>query len=110
MSRETIFEGLPMARVYVDFNEIVDGGGVMLSKEDSKPDAGGNMVAFTEGKAIGVYMEDVDASGSRDDLIADGTSELNPYYGSKQKGWGSNVKWILKIDSRGIRNQSEERE
>ena len=97
-----------MARVYVDFNEMLDGDTVLLSTEDSKPDADGNIVVFTEGKAIGVYMEDLDANGSRDDLIADGTSEINPYYGNKRKGWGSGCKWILKIDSKGIRNQSNE--
>jgi hypothetical protein len=95
-----------MARVYVDFNEMLDADVVLLSREDNKPDAEGNMVRFWEGGEVGVYMEDYDAENNRDDLIADGTSELNPYFGSDRQGWGATTKWILKIDSRGIRNLS----
>ena len=97
-----------MARVYVDFNEMLDGDTVLLSREDSKPDNEGNIISFAEGKQVAVYMEDYDRNNSRDDLIADGTSELNPYFGSDRRGWGANVKWILKIDSRGVRNVSDE--
>ena len=97
-----------MARVYVDFNEMLSNNIVLLSKEDIKTDAEGNAVIFTEGKAVSVYMDDVDAEGIPDNLIADGTSELNPYYGSERQGWGSHVKWILNIDSRGIRHESDD--
>lgn len=97
-----------MSRVYVDFNEMLDEFIVLLSRADSKPDEEGNAFFFEEGKQVSVYMDDYNLDNVRDDLIADGTSELNPYFGSDRTGWGSNVKWILKIDSRGIRNVSDE--
>jgi len=74
-----------MPRVYVDFNEMLSENIVLLSREDIKKDAEGNAAIFAEGKAVSVYMDDTDAEGRPDNLIADGTSELNPYYGSERK-------------------------
>ena len=97
-----------MTRIYVDFNEMLSENTVLLSREDVKKDTEGNAVMFIEGKAVSVYMDDSDGEGRPDNLIADGTAELNPYCGKQGQGFGRHVKWILKIDSRGIRHESDE--
>ena len=90
-------------RVYVDFNEMPTSDEVLLSQEDSKLDSAGNLVDFTDGNAVAVYMDDTDEDGNPDKLLADGVAIRNVH-----GGWTSVAKWILKIDSRGIRRESEE--
>jgi len=90
-------------RVYVDFNERYGEDEVLLSQGDSKMDSAGNIVEFTEGKFVSVFMDDPDETGAPDYLIADGVAMKNNY-----GGWTSAAKWILKIDERGIRRASQE--
>ncbi len=52
---------------------------------------------------MAVYMDDADEHGRPDNLIADGVALPNRY-----GGWTSATKWILKIDHRGIRHESDE--
>lgn len=90
-------------RVYVDFNEMPSENEVLLSKQDSKLDSAGNVVVFVEGMAVAVYSDDKDENGRQDNLLADGIVVLNTH-----GGWTSAAKWLLKIDSRGVRHESTE--
>jgi hypothetical protein len=88
--------------LYVDFNEMLDKNLVLLSRLDITSDLSGNDVALREGLAVDVYTDDVDANGRRDNLVASGVVEEN-----RSTGWGAHVKWCCRIDSRGIRHQSD---
>jgi hypothetical protein len=88
--------------LYVDFNEMLEPDLVLLSAADTKLDANGNVVALSDGLKVCVYMEDTDASGKADNLVASGTVEKN-----QSSGWGAQVKWCCRIDGRGIKHQSE---
>jgi hypothetical protein len=90
-------------RVAVDFNEMVTPDEVLLSKNDTVTDEAGNLIFLFEGAAVGVYTDDPADDGSPDRLIADGTACLNHH-----AGWASAVRWVLKIDHRGVRRASDE--
>lgn len=90
-------------RVWVDFNEMVSDDDVLLSKTDTKADSDGNIVTFTEGCSVSVYDEDLDEHGQPDNIIADGVAMLNTY-----GGWTAPAKWLIKIDSRGVRHESDD--
>lgn len=95
------------ARIYVDFNEMVDYNIVLLSKDDRKMDSQRNIITFYEGMPVSIYMDDVDENGQADNLIAEGTAikmDLRKY-----PGW-KHVKWVCRIDSNGIINESDLRE
>jgi hypothetical protein len=92
------------ARIYVDFNEMVESDLVLLSKIDVKADSNGNEVTLAEGLFVHIYMDDTDASDNKDNLLADGIVELNDP--NKNGQWTSAAKWCCRIDSRGIYNQS----
>jgi len=82
------------ARVRVDFNELLAPGVVLLSRCDVTADRNGNQVQLVEGMQLGVYSDD----NEPDDIIADGIVQRNT-----ETGWSAHVKWVLKIDSRGVR-------
>lgn len=90
-------------RIYVDFNEMPSREEVVLSQSDTKADARGNPVVLTEGMRLTVYSDDQDENGKPDPLIAEGVV-LRNHYG----GWTSAAKWLLKINERGIRHESDE--
>jgi hypothetical protein len=90
-------------RVYVDFNEMLNTGEVLLSQGDTCNDSSGSTVEFYEGKFVSVYMDDIGEDGAPDNLIADGVAVLNQH-----NEWAAVVKWILKIDAQGIRHESDE--
>jgi hypothetical protein len=90
-------------RIKVDFNELVTPDELLLSQKDSVVDEAGNPITLIEGATLGVYEDDPNNDGAPDRLIADGTALLN-HYG----GWTSAAKWLLKIDSGGIRRLSDE--
>ena len=75
---------------------------VLLSILDMKADSAGTPVVFYEGASVAVYMNDEDEHGNTDNLIADGQAIRN------KSGCWPNVPWLLRIDSRGIRHQSDE--
>jgi hypothetical protein len=89
-------------RLYVDFNELVEEDLVLLSQTDKQVDSDGNEISLFEGLTVKIYDEDVDENGEVDNLIASGRVELNTI-----GGWTSKCKWNCRIDSRGIRNESE---
>lgn len=87
---------------YVDFNEMLDANTVLLSADDGKIDARGVTVQLHEGMLVSVYMDDRDANGNVDNLVAEGVVTRNT-----EAGWAARVKWCCRIDSDGIRPQSE---
>jgi hypothetical protein len=88
--------------LYVDFNQMIKPNIVLLSKEDYKPDIKNELVYFKEGMRVTVIDEDLDENGNIDNLVATGIVEINT-----TKGWGERIKWCCRIDSNGIRHQSE---
>ncbi len=89
-------------RLYVDFNEMIDSDLGLLSKTDYKLDSAGNEILLFEGLIVHIYSDDVDDHDKIDNLVASGIVELN-----KHGGWASVCKWNCRIDSHGIRNQSD---
>lgn len=90
-------------RIPVDFNEMLESNLVLLSQTDTRVDSSGATVVLTEGLSVFVYEEDVGADGQPDYLIASGTVEKN----KRDASWGQAAKWCCRIDSQGIRHQSE---
>jgi hypothetical protein len=91
------------ARIYVNFNEMITENIVLLSKDDTKKDSKGNIIAFYEGMPVSIYMDDDDEDGKPDNLIADGIAikyDLSKYNLNY-------VKWCCKIDENGIRHESD---
>lgn len=86
---------------YVDFNEMVDADTVLLSAEDTKVDVSGVIAQLHEGMLVSVYMNDEDENGNIDNLVAEGIVVRNT-----EAGWSAHVKWCCRIDSNGIRVQS----
>lgn len=87
------------ARVYVDFNEVVEKNIVLLSKDDWKLDSQGNRVCFKEGMSISLY------SDNREDsyILAEGTVikyDLQNFPSWKQ------VKWCCRFEIIGLLNKS----
>jgi hypothetical protein len=52
---------------------------------------------------VHVYSDDVDDDGRVDNLIADGVVERNI-----ASGWTAAAKWCCRIDTNGIRHESDE--
>jgi hypothetical protein len=86
------------ARLYVDFNEMVEPDLVLLSKTDEQVDSSGRPVRLYEGLSVHVYMDDPDEHGKPGALVADGLVERSP-----GTGWTAPAKWCCRIDSKGIR-------
>ena len=89
-------------RFYVDFNELIEQDLVALSNEDTKKTSIGESVLLREGLSIDVYSDDVDDKGEPDNLIASGIVERGP-----TSGWATHIKWCCRIDSNGIRHESD---
>ena len=89
-------------RLHVDFNEMLEPNLVLLSKEDTKVDSQGNVVILREGLPVQIYDDDSDVDGKVDNLVAAGVVERNV-----ATGWGAVAKWCCRIDSNGIRHESE---
>jgi hypothetical protein len=89
-------------RLYVDFNELIERNLVLLSKDDTKLTLTGESVLLYEGLAIDVYSDDLNDEGKPDNLIASGIVERN-----STRGWAKHVKWCCRIDSDGIRHESD---
>ncbi|MDB5784786.1 MAG: hypothetical protein JWQ50_4701 [Caballeronia mineralivorans] len=81
---------------------MIDANTVLLSAGDSKVDARGVLVQLHEGMLVSVYMDDLDENGNVDNLVANGVVTKNT-----ETGWAAHVKWCCRIDSDGIRPQSE---
>jgi len=88
-------------RLQADFNGLF-GDLLCLSHSDTAKDESGNTVRLFAGMKAIAFDEDTNDRGERDDLIAAGTVEPSP---DSLRCNGS--MWVLRIDSDGIRNQSE---
>lgn len=88
-------------RVRADFNGLF-GDVLCLSHEDTCAGETGELIRLREGMSVTAFDEDLDESGTRDDLVARGRVEPAP---SWLQGNGS--KWVLRIDANGVRHESE---
>lgn len=89
-------------RFYVDFNELMEVDLVALSRNDNKTTDIGESILLHEGMMIDVYSDDVDDKGEPDNLVASGIVERN-----SRTGWARHIKWCCRIDSNGIRHESD---
>ena len=94
------------ARLYVDFNEMIENDLVLLSKTDIKKDSQGNEIELKEGLKVKIYCEDTDENDNDDYLLAEGVVERNIY--SEIYSWTSNAKWNCRINERGIYHESDD--
>ena len=92
----------PLPRLSVDFNELLESDLILLSREDTRKDENDNLIRMHEGMEVLIFDEDVDDAGRPDRLIALGVVERN-----KDTGWSRHVKWCCRINSDGIRHESE---
>jgi hypothetical protein len=88
-------------KLRADFNGLF-GDVLCLSHSDSCADANGETVRLVAGMLVIAFDEDADENGLRDDLIASGIVESSPEWLACN---GS--KWVLKIDSNGVKHESE---
>jgi hypothetical protein len=88
-------------RLKADFNGLF-GNILCLSHEDYCLDQNGQKVFLSSGMRITAYDEDTNEKGERDDLIASGVVGPSPDWLQCR---GS--RWILRIDEKGVRNESE---
>jgi len=95
------------ARIYVDFNELVDHNIVLLSQHDRKIDSEGNEITFYEGMPVSIYSDDLSLDGQVDNLIAKGIAIKNDF--NDYPFW-KHVKWCCLIDEKGIMNESSLKE
>lgn len=101
-AKNTYQEVLQKPRIYVDFNEMIDFDLVLLSQKDTKLNSEGVEVELSEGMGIDIYMDDEQANGFKDNLIASGIVEKN------RSGLFEITKWCCRIDENGIQHESEE--
>jgi hypothetical protein len=88
-------------KLRADFNGLF-GDVLCLSHDETCVDADGETVQLVVGMEVTAFDIDADETGKRDDLIASGVVEPAPEWLSCR---GS--KWVLKIDSNGVRSESE---
>ena len=93
---------MKLARIYVDFNEMVGENLVHLSETDIKTDSKGNNIELKKGMKIKIYADDLSSCGDKDNLIADGIVEVNT-----NSGWEQDIKWNCRINKAGIYNESQ---
>lgn len=96
-----IIENIKKPFLYIDYNEMLDDETIMLSKTDIKNDYLGNPIELCQGLEIVGYQEDESIEGERDDIIAEGICVLN------DTGTWAHVKWLLKVNEKGIRYTSD---
>lgn len=84
---------LDRPRLPVDFNEMVEEDLVLLARDDQKQDSSGEVIRFSEGMRVHLYMEDADESGAPRFLLATGTVEKNT-----SDDWSAGVRWCCRID------------
>ena len=90
------------ARLHVDFNEMIEEDLVLLSKTDLKTDSKGKLIELHEGLHVKIYDNDLSSCSKVDNLIAEGTVELNTHI-----AWTNEAKWNCRIDKAGIYNESQ---
>lgn len=91
------------ARIYVDFNEMLEDDLVILSDNDFVEDSKGNIIKLKPGLKVKLYSNDFSACNEVDNLIADGVVELN-------SNRISGTKWNCRINRSGVYNESQKRQ
>ncbi|GAB7129044.1 hypothetical protein JCM19000A_35520 [Silvimonas sp. JCM 19000] len=91
-----------MDKFRVDFNEMVELDLVLFSVTDTKINDHGMPVTVAAGMEVYLFMPDSNDLGEPEDLVATGRIEINSI-----PGWGSDVKWCCRIDSKGINHLSD---
>jgi hypothetical protein len=86
-------------KLQADFNGVF-GDVLCLSHDTTCRDELGNLVELTSGMAAIAFEVDCDELGNREYLVAQGVVEAAPDWLSCN---GS--KWVLRIDSRGVRHE-----
>ncbi len=92
---------MSIPKLRADFNRLFSDV-LCLSHSDVSVDERGKTVQLFPGMLVVAFDQDIDDDGRRDDLIASGVVERSPEWLACR---GS--KWILKIDSNGLRHESE---
>ncbi len=85
-----------------DFNGMLAPDLLCLSHGKPVRTADGRLIELSEGMSITAYDHDIGDDGNRDDIFASGIVEISPEFAQCQ---GS--KWSLRIDSNGIRHESD---
>lgn len=88
-------------KIWADFNGLF-GPLLCLSHSKTAKDENGKEVTLRAGMKITAFMEDLDESGNRDDLLATGIVEKSP---RELRCRGS--RWVLRIDENGVQHESE---
>ena len=88
--------------VQADFNGILAPGLLCLSHANEVKTASGNIISLQEGMVLTAYDQDADEKGKADNIFASGVVERSPSYAQCN---GSI--WSLRIDSDGIRHESD---
>ena len=91
------------ARIYVDFNEMLEDNLVLLSQTDIKKDSEGNEIKLYEGLKVKIYEDDLNDLDEEDNLIAEGVVELN----NSTESWAKAAKWNCRINEYGIYKESD---
>jgi hypothetical protein len=89
-------------KLHADFNGLFSGGILCLSHGDTCQDEFGNSVELRTGMAVTAFDLDSDENGRPDNLIASGVVEPSPDW-LQCKG----SRWVLVIDSNGVRSESD---
>ena len=88
--------------VLADFNGLLEPGLLCLSHQDTCETQEGRTIQLKAGLTLTAFDHDLDDRGDPDDLFATGVVERSPDYAQCQ---GS--RWSLRIDSDGIRHESD---
>lgn len=88
--------------VEADFNGIIEPGLLCLSHSNEVKTAQGETISLQEGMVLTAYDLDTDENGNPDKIFASGFVEKSPSY-AKCRG----SLWSLRIDSDGIRHESD---
>ncbi|HWC36828.1 MAG TPA: hypothetical protein VG650_18625 [Mycobacteriales bacterium] len=86
-----------MERVYLDFLKRDAQGRVRLTTIGTREDLRRLNITLSDGLRLLVYSDDEDASGTRDDLLAEGTVRFDTVNGS----------WVIQIDEGSLRHASD---
>jgi hypothetical protein len=90
-------------RVWADFNGVF-GDILCLSHRDTCTTDHGDLIHLSPGMILTAYMEDSDENGNRNDLVASGVVERSPAWLAC-----NDSKWVLRIDEKGIKHESDMR-
>ena len=86
------------SRIYADFHNLDDANRLRLTCAGTREDLARQGIELREGLRLTFYMDDADANGEPDDLLADGVTHYDP----EVQCWVATVNWPT------LRHASEE--